>query len=117
MKKTDKKLEKKICQALTKVCETAKEEVQGFQWLTHLVDYKQFPKSLLILCIFDTKTELEQACQLMKDRRIVNLIKAELEQINILFKDINGHVLFDTEESCAAEHNGNWQKRLNLHSD
>jgi len=113
MKKTDKKIDNQICQALTQACETAKLEVQGFQWLTHLVNYNQFPGSLSIICIFDTKAELEQARQQMKDQLIVSLIKSELEQINIRFKDINRHVSFDTEEACEAEHNGKCQKRFN----
>ena len=113
MKKTDKKIDNQICQALTKACETAKQEVLGFQWLTHLVNYNKFPGSLSVICIFDTKAELEQAYQESKDQLIVSLIKSELEQINIRFKDINRHVSFDTGEACEAEHNGKWQKRFN----
>lgn len=99
MKKTDKKKDKQICQALTKACEMAKDEVPGFQWLTHLVNYNQFPESLSIICFFDTKTELEQARKQKKDQFIVGLIKSELEQINIRFKDINRHVSFDSGKS------------------
>ena len=100
MKKTDKKIDKQICQALTKACETAKQEVQGFQWLTHLVNYNKFPDSLSIICIFDTNAQLDQACQAGRDQLMISLIKTELEQINIRFKDINRHVSFDTEEGC-----------------
>ena len=113
MKKTDKKINNQICQALTKVCETAKDEVKGFQWLTHFVDYKQFPSSLSVICIFDTSAELEQAQQQSKDQLIVSLIKSELEQININLKEISRHVSFDTEEACKLEHNGKWQERFN----
>ena len=98
MKKTDKKIDKKICQALTKACEVAKDEVSGFQWLTHLVNYNQFPDSLSVICIFKTKAEFAVACQNNKDLFIVGLIKNELEQINIRFKDIKQHVSFDFEE-------------------
>ena len=99
MKKTDKKVEKKICQALTKACETAKSEVQGFQWLTHRVNYNQFPDSLSVLCFFDTKANLKQAYQDNKDQFIIGVIKSELEQINIRFKDIKRHVSFDIEKA------------------
>ncbi len=112
MKKTDKKLDNQICKVLTNACETAKSQVDGFQWLTHLVNYNQFPESLLIICIFDTKTELEQAQQESQNLVIVSLIKNELKQINIRFNDIKSHVLFDTEEACEVQHNGNWQKRF-----
>ncbi len=100
MKKTDKKIDKQICQALTKACEMAKDEVPEFQWLTHLVNYNQFPDSLSVSCVFDTELGLEQARQQKKDQLIVDLIKSELEQINIRFKDIKRHVSFDTEETC-----------------
>jgi len=113
MKKSDKRLDNQICKALTNVCETAKERVIGFQWLTHLVNYNQFPESLSVICIFDTKTEFEQAQKQKNDLVIVNLIKSELGLINIRFKDINRHISFDTEEACELEHNGNWQKRFN----
>ncbi len=112
MKKTDKKIDKQICLALTSACEAAKLQVQGFQWLTHLVNYKKFPESLSIICIFDTKAGLDQARQQMKDQLIVSLIKNELEQINISFKQLNRYVFFDTEEACEVEHNGNWSKRF-----
>jgi len=108
MKKTDKKIDKKICKALTKACEIAKAEVSGFQWLTHFVNYNQFPESLSIICVFDTKTELEQARQQKKDQLIIDLIKSELEQINIRFKDIKRHVSFDTEYvNVVGVHKGN----------
>lgn len=113
MKKADKKIDNQICQALTKVCEVAKQEVHGFQWLTHRVIYNQFPKSLSVICIFNTKAELEQMRQSGKDQLIISLIKTELEQIKINLKEISRNVSFDTEEACEAEHNGKWQKRFN----
>ena len=112
MTKTDKKIDNQICLALTKVCETAKYEVQGFQWLTHFVNYSQFPGSLSVICIFDTNVKLEQARQEMKDYAIYSLIKSELEQININLKEISRHISFDTEEACKLEHNGKWQARF-----
>ena len=99
MKKTDKKLEKQICQALTNACEAAKVEVQGFQWLTHRVNYNQFPDSLSVICFFDTKANLKQAREHNKDQFMVALIKNELEHIDIRFKDIKRHVFFDTEKA------------------
>ena len=108
----DNKRDKQICSALTKACEIAKQQVPGFQWLTHLVNYAQFPDSLSIVCIFDTREELAQARQQMQDQLIIALIKTELERISINFKEINRHVSFDTEEACVAENKGNWAKRF-----
>ncbi len=97
MKKTDKKLENKICKALTKACEMAKDQVPGFQWLTHVVNYNQFPESLSIICVFKNTVELELARQQSKDQLIASLIQSELEQINIRFKDIERQIYFETE--------------------
>ncbi|NOQ34665.1 MAG: Fis family transcriptional regulator [Methylococcaceae bacterium] len=106
MKKTDKKIDKQICQALTKACEMAKDQVTEFQWLTHLVNYNQFPESLSVICIFDSRAGLKQAQQQGNDQFIVGLIKRELEQINIRFKDIKQHVSFDIEEVDELGLNG-----------
>ena len=106
-------MENQIIKALTIVCEIAKSEINGFQWLTHFVNYNQFPCSLSVVCIFDTNSELIEARQQLKDQYISSLIKSELERINIKVKDINRHVSFDTEEACNAEHNGEWQDRFN----
>lgn len=105
-------MDNQICQALTIACEKAKEEIDGFQWLTHFVDFNNFPASLSIVCVFDTKAELKQARQDLKDQLLINLIKTELEKIAISFKVISRHIAFDTEEQCAAENNGRWQQRF-----
>ncbi len=98
MTKTDKKLDKQICQVLTHACEIAKDRVPGFQWLTHRVNYKQFPDSLTVICVFQTQAELEQANTQKQDQIIIGLIKTELEKIDIRFKDIKRHVLFVAED-------------------
>lgn len=54
MNKTHKKLDKQIIEQLTIACESAKEELPQFLWLTHEVSYQKFPKSLLVTCMFDT---------------------------------------------------------------
>ena len=108
MKKSDKKIDNQICQALTIACESAKDKVAGFQWLTHFVDYNQFPGSLSIVCIFDTKVELELACQDEKDQLIVSLINTELQAIQVNLKQISQHISFYTEEACQLESNGKW---------
>ena len=45
LRKTDKKIENQLILVLTAVCETALKEIDGFQWLTHLVEYTDFPNS------------------------------------------------------------------------
>ena len=49
MRKTDKKIDKQIISALTEVCDSALKAFTGFEWLTHRVNYTNFPKSLKIM--------------------------------------------------------------------
>ncbi len=112
MKKTDKKTHKKteqaIIKALTNVCDIAQIESEGFKWLTHTVNYNNFPASLIVLCVYNTNLDLALA---NKDH-IHTLIKQHLDAIGIQLKDIQKHVRFDTEEACKASHGGKWGERL-----
>ena len=109
MKKTDKKIDNAIRSALTEVCDKALEEHDGFVWLTHRVDYQNFPESLSVVCVFDTNEQLSNAHD--EDLRVI--IKDKLASIAILIKDSRQAIRFDTEENCTKEHKGNWQQRLN----
>ncbi|MBL4782845.1 MAG: hypothetical protein JKX92_11445 [Porticoccaceae bacterium] len=112
MKKTDKKIEKAIVEALTQVCEIAHDEVAGFEWLTHRVKYSQFPASLSVHCIFATQNELSGALLAKQDDFLRSLIGDKLRAVGIALKDTARQVHFDTEEACALEHGGRWQLRL-----
>ena len=81
MRKIDKKIDNQLRAALTDVCETALKEIDGFLWLTHFVNYSNFPKSLKIVCIFDTDENL--ATFLSKDSKnaLVALIEKKLVDI------------------------------------
>lgn len=57
MRKTDKKIDQQIIRALTAVCEKAKDNVKGFEWLTHEVDYQRFPESLQVTLAFATDVD------------------------------------------------------------
>ena len=114
MRKTDKKIDNHLRQALTAVCEHAITVYPGFEWITHLVDYNAFPKSLCIVCVFDTETQL-RIFNLEGDKvALLSLIKHTLMQYGIGLKDINQHVSFDTETACKQQHNGDWALRLSV---
>jgi len=115
LNKVNKITEKKIIKALTEVCEKAKTEINGFQWLTHFVDYKQFPDSLKVVCVFSTQTELLSAQHKALDQIIFTLIQNKLEKVGIQIKNIKKHVYFDSEEACNSENNGNWDERVRSH--
>ncbi len=112
MKKSDKKYEKAIREALTEACDIALNEVPGFQWLTHQVNYNRFPDSLSVVCIFDTKSELASALLAQQDDFLRSVIREKLSAVGISMKDMSRQICFDSEEACAFEHGGRWQERL-----
>ncbi|WP_407332931.1 Fis family transcriptional regulator [Enterovibrio sp. 27052020O] len=110
MRKTDKKTDKQIREMLTNVCNTALQELAGFQWLTHLVDYSNFPKSLKVICVFDTNSSLNEFEQSNHFQRFNALIQSSLIRagINLDVRSIS----YDTEENCSRDNNGRWTDRL-----
>ncbi len=112
MKKTDKRIENAIVKALNIVCETALEEIAGFKWITHLVRYGDFPGSLSIVCIFDTRSTLADAVDAKKDEYLRGLVKEHLLAAGVQVRDIEQRVSFDTEEACSNENEGRWHERL-----
>ncbi len=115
MKKSDKKIEKALCQSLTEVCTNALVNVSGFQWITHQVNFNRYPSSLVIVCVFDTKAALTEALEQKKGDDLKRLIKEKLLSAGIAIKGLDQHIRFDSEQACKETHNGNWQARLQLH--
>ena len=112
MKKSDKKIDNALRGALTNVCETALGAVEGFVWLTHLVNYNSYPNSLRIVCVFDTDESLSRAIEKKQDDYFLSLINAELSAVNIKVPKLRQQVSFDTEEACERSHAGKWNERL-----
>ena len=108
MRKTDKKIENQLRSVLTDVCETALKEIDGFQWLTHLVNYSNFPKSLKVVCIFDTNENLLTFMSKESEVELSSLIHKKLHEIGVKVKNMAGHIAYDTEENCEKEHNGTY---------
>ena len=112
MKKTDKRMENAIRAALTEVCELALHEVGGFKWITHFANYRSFPSSLSVVCVFDTNADLSDALIAQKDDYLCHLIKEKLSAVGIYIKDMGQHVNFDSEEACKNDHGGKWHERF-----
>ena len=114
MKKTHKKYERQICQALQLACEEIMHNVQGFSWLTHTVNFQRFPESLKVTCIFNLKQDMQHVLQ--SDAALNNIhtpIIQQLRQVGIhLHKQ---QIMLDNEEACEADHQGNWVLRLQQH--
>ncbi|MBL1259049.1 MAG: Fis family transcriptional regulator [Thiotrichaceae bacterium] len=112
MRKTDKKIDNQLSLALTRVCDSALEQIDGFQWLTHMVDYSNCPKSLKVVCIFDTNDNLSDFMASGGHHELTSLIRARLHGVVADVKNMADHILYDTEEDCAKYHNGKWTDRL-----
>jgi hypothetical protein len=99
MKKTDKKTENMIRVTLTNVCNVALDEVPGFKWITHFVNYDDVPSSLIVVCVFGTKSELSSALIAHHDDFLRTLITSKLRAANIQCKNSPQCVRFDSEET------------------
>jgi hypothetical protein len=108
MRKTDKKIENTVIAVLTDVCDIAQETYNGFKWITHFVNYTDFPRSLSVVCIFDTNEQLKKTAV----NELRQLINEKLLSVNIKLTDVHGQVSFDTEENCNNQNNGNWDERF-----
>jgi hypothetical protein len=112
MRKTDKRIDNQLRLVLTDVCEAALKEVEGFQWLTHSVNYSDFPKSLKVVCVFDTNQNLSVFMAQKSKVELTSLIKAKLNTVDVKVKNVADHIVYDTEQNCETEHQGKWADRL-----
>ena len=112
MRKTDKKVDNQLRIALTEICDSALKEFSGFQWLTHLVNYAHFPKSLKVICVFDTNDNLKRCMATKSQHGLCTLIQKKLFEMGININSIAGHISYDTQEDCDKNNNGKWAERL-----
>ena len=112
MNKTVKKLDNNVVKALTIVCEHAKQDIVGFEWLTHSANYANFPGSLVITCVLNQSDSLNLMLVSEQDKELRKQIQKQLLKAGIMLKDARHHVFFDTEQACLLEHNGDWERRL-----
>ncbi|PQZ85294.1 MULTISPECIES: hypothetical protein [Pseudomonas] len=106
------RLERQLVAALTDACETAKAEIAGFEWLTHTVNPGDFPQSLRITWVFDTRASQDHALAAGLDARMRELTAAALQDAGIPTVQLNRCVIFDSEEACRLHHHGDWRLRL-----
>lgn len=79
MRKNDRKIEREIIRELTRVCETAKFDHDGFIWLTHAVDYQRFPQSLIVTLVFND--QVDEAIMLSEFSQLISAVQAALEPV------------------------------------
>lgn len=112
MRKIDKKIENQLIASLNEACNTALDKYHGFKWLTHFIDYSDFPRSLLVVCVFDTNENLSKMYSSDGGDSFRELIFEKLTKIGIKPNDIKKSIYFDTEEKCQKEDNGKWKDRF-----
>jgi hypothetical protein len=115
MRKSDKKIDKQLRVVLTEVCEVAIKDFEGFQWLTHLVNYTRFPDSLRVVCVFDTQQNLSSFMDTNSRPKLQAMVKNKLFDIGVNINNMASHISYDTEESCLSIDNGKWPDRLTRH--
>lgn len=112
MRKTDKKIDNQIRKILTDVCEEQLKSNQGFQWLTHRVNYSNFPQSLKVVCVFDTQTNVNEFVNSNHQSKLEIRLQSEFIKLGIKVKNIAKHLAYDSEEACNAHNSGDWTRRL-----
>ncbi|MGS0676998.1 Fis family transcriptional regulator [Shewanella sp. 30m-9] len=94
MRKTDKKIDNTIRIILTQVCEAAKEQVAGFMWVTHQVNFAKMPDSLMISFIFESQSLLDRAIRSGETARIQTLTQKLLQAEGISLNKVNKQCRF-----------------------
>jgi hypothetical protein len=112
MRKSDKKIDNQIIKSLTEVCQSALEQIDGFEWLTHTVNFDNFPDSLKVVCVFDSNKKLAGYLKSSNSKHLALLIADSLADIGIKLNSVKNQIELDSEENCTLYHAGNWHKRL-----
>ncbi|GLS90495.1 hypothetical protein GCM10007916_15620 [Psychromonas marina] len=94
MRKTDKKIDNQLRNLLTQICEVALQEIQGYKWVSHKVNYARFPESLVITCTFEDLYSAENAEQ---QGILLNLIQQKLRAANIELNNVRKQVFFTSQ--------------------
>ena len=97
MKKTHKKIDNQLRQALTSACEEIKDTFEKFSWLTHEVNFDNYPQSLQVHCYFVNYDSMLECTEQRLDNDIGNIIKSHLEKIKIVNFSPSKQVYFDIE--------------------
>jgi len=112
MRKSDKKFDNELRRLLTQICENDFALIQGFQWLTHTVNYSNISSSLRVICVFDTNDNLQLFLSSYDKAKIESVILKVISQLNVKLQSTSKQLIFDSEENCTRDNNGNWAQRL-----
>jgi len=105
------RIERRLITSLTEACETAKAEIKGFAWLTHIADLNAVAETLKVIWVLETLADRKVA-QVDAKSRIFELTAIALNEANIDLVPSDHSVRFDSEEECQRTHGGDWKIRL-----
>ena len=97
MRKSDKKIENKLRVALTEVCDFALDNISGYQWISHTVNYDAFPASLQVTCAFSSQQAIDDLKLSQQDLVLKKEITQTLSAVGIKIVDMNKQVTFIIE--------------------
>lgn len=100
MRKSDKKLDNQIRKALTALCENNLKSYQGFKWVTHTVNYSNFPASLKVTCVFANNQELKHFLASEGATQVSSSIAKALSHLAIKLPPPHQYISFDSEQNC-----------------
>jgi arylamine N-acetyltransferase len=95
MRKSDKKIDNQIRHVLTDFCENTLKQFDGFNWITHTVNYSNFPQSLHITVVFQDSNSLLLFKQ-NHQHKIENQLSDLLNSTGINIRLIKHLVSYDT---------------------
>jgi len=98
MRKTDKNTDNQIRLFLTDICEDFMKYSDGFLWLTHEVDYDNFPQSLRITFVFNSQAHLDGFLTSDGYPQLIVKLETQLSQMKIRFKRIQDQMAFTVEQ-------------------
>lgn len=99
--KQQRQIDQEITRSLQAVCEQAEVTIGGFAWLTHLVDYGDFPHSLQVVCVFVDAEQQAIAKENGEQAQLVQLIRLSLSGIT---EELDKHITH-TAQLCRFANN------------
>ena len=96
--------EKKLIEALTAVCEWAKSQSVGFDWLTHVGHWRR-PE---IIAVFKTEKQKSEALCANWNQAFEMEIDNVCHELKVHIKGVK----YDSEQACTAHSNGDWERHL-----
>lgn len=112
MRKSDKKLDNQIREALTQLCEQELKSHLGFEWLSHQANYSNFPASLKVVLVFNNNENLLAFTNSPARDKVAKQISNALGKLVKKLPPSSRFLIFDSEQQCELQHKGNWRARL-----